>query len=139
MWGILSAFNILTVLGVVLAIHTPFIGPAIFIAGLALVVGGIYAALTKQTPEALSAKAHDLLIEAISNWADDNAAADRDATAKNELERKLPEVENKVSMGAVIGSIFTWPFRTVADFIDGRPTSGEAKADIPAKTPKDEG
>lgn len=69
----------------VFGIHIPFLGPLAFFGGLATAVAGVHIAITGQTPELLSIKTHDLLIEAISNWVDEKAAKERDAVAKQAL------------------------------------------------------
>lgn len=120
-WGVLTMVNIGTVLLVLIfGAHIPIFGPVAICGGLAAILGGVYVAISKQTPPALSAKAHDLLIEAISNWANEKAAVDRDKVAKNELANKLQQVETKATAGSIIGSIITSPFRMVADFVDSR-------------------
>jgi len=43
--------------------HTPILGPIAVAGGLAALVAGVYTAVSTATPQALSAKAHDLLIE----------------------------------------------------------------------------
>ncbi len=48
--------------------HIPILGPVAIAGGLAALVAGVYAAIASQTPQALSTKAHDTLIDAISKW-----------------------------------------------------------------------
>jgi hypothetical protein len=128
-WGVLSMANIGTALLVlVFGAHIPLFGPLVILGGLAAIVGAVYATISKQTPMALSAKAHDLLIEAISNWADEKSAKEKDIVAKTDLRRKVSGADTEVSKGSIVWSIVTWPFRTVAGFVD-RP----ANADVAIK------
>jgi hypothetical protein len=112
-WGMMSAFNIWTILGVVLAIHSPVLGPLAMVAGLAVMATGI----SNQTPQILSRKAHGLLIEAISNWEDSHAANEKDTVARREMEEKIAAC--KIGPGTALAKLLTWPYRTTADFIDG--------------------
>jgi hypothetical protein len=132
--GILSAFSIWTVVGVVLAIHTPILGPVMFVVGLGVVVTGVYATISKQDPQALSAKAHDLLIEAISSWADEDAAKAKDAIVGEELRLKASSAEVKAAQSSIFMRVITWPYRTTADFVE----NGPAKADKPSQNPTDD-
>jgi hypothetical protein len=118
-WGILTMANIGTALLVlVFGIHIPIFGPVAILGGLAAIVGGIYAAISKQTPMALSAKAHDLLIEAISNWADEKSAKEKDSVAKTELRLKVSGVQAEAPKGSIIWRTMTWPIRAAVDFVD---------------------
>jgi hypothetical protein len=117
--SVLGTLSIWTVLGVVLAAHVPFLLPIALLGGLAAAVSGIYTWKMKQTPQALSAKAHNLLLEAISNWADTKAAVEKDKAAESEARRTLAisGSQDTSAMGQ-LGKLATWPFRTVADFVD---------------------
>jgi hypothetical protein len=134
-WAILSAFSIWTVLGVVLAVHTPFLGPIVFFASLAVIVTGVYSTMAKQTPQALSAKAHDILIDAISNWADEKSAKAKDVAAKEELKRKLPSVEAEADKPSILWRAVTWLPRYACDYIEGPPQKPDQQ---PPKPPGDE-
>ncbi|HEV2692218.1 MAG TPA: hypothetical protein VG347_04925 [Verrucomicrobiae bacterium] len=120
-WGIISMFSIWTIIGAVLAVHTPFLGPVMFVAGGALAAYGVYEAIAKETPEALSAKAHDVLIEAISNWADEDTAKAKDATAQAELKLKASSAEGKVAEGSTFWRTIIWPFTSAVDYVENGP------------------
>jgi len=120
-WGIASTANIATIIcAMVLGVHIPFLAPVAIVAGMAAVAAGVYSAFAKQTPQARLAKAHDILIEAISNWADERAAMEKDLVAKEELRRKASSPDDKTKPMSTITRIVTWPFRTVADYVDDR-------------------
>jgi hypothetical protein len=120
-WGILSMLSLWTAFWVfVFGFHIPILGPFAVFGGLATAVAGVYVAIARQTPEQLSAKAHDLLSEAISNWADEKAAKERDAAAKQALLQNYSRGESAGDKDSIVWRTLTWPYRTVADFVDGR-------------------
>ena len=84
-------------------------------------MAGVYVAIARQTPEQLSAKAHDLLIEAISNWADEKAAKERDAAARKALLQNYSSGESGGTKGSIIRRTVTWPYRFAYDFVDAKP------------------
>lgn len=121
-WGLLSMLSLWTAFWVfVFGIHIPLLGPFAFFGGLATAVAGVYVAIAKQTPEQLSAKVHDVLIEAISNWADEKAAKERDAAARKALLQNYSRAELQADKGSIIWRTVTWPYRTVYDFVDAKP------------------
>jgi hypothetical protein len=99
--------------------HVPILGPIAIGAGLAVVLAGVYAAIAVQTPQILSAKAHDLLIEAISSWADKKTAENRDQAARKELKNKNPHSETEANKASIFWRIISWPYRSARDYIDG--------------------
>jgi hypothetical protein len=134
-WGILSVTNIGFVsLALLFGIH-PMLAPVAILGGVAVAVTGAYTALAKQTPQARLAKAHNVLIEAISNWADEKAAEEKDVAAKQELMQNYARAQTAGTKGSIIWRTLTWPYRTAYDFVDAKPKN----IDQPSHKPPSDG
>ena len=99
--GVAIVFGIITAFGIGLGLWAslwaaiagstgPLTGGLTLVVGIAAVGGGIFAAIGLDTPQSLSAKAHDVIIKAIDFWADTEEATkqDREAKEKIDAERK---------------------------------------------------
>jgi hypothetical protein len=85
----------------------------------------------------LSAKAHDVLIEAISNWADEKAAKEGDAAARKALLQNYSRVDAEGNQGSIIWRTVTWPYRTAHDFVDTGPKATNEPSHKPPQTEND--
>ena len=121
-WGILSMLSLWTAFWIfVFGVYSPIFGLLSIFGGLAAAVAGVYVAITKRTPQELSAKAHDLLIESISNWSDEEMAKLRDVAARKQLLQNYSHAEVGTTKDSMVWKTVTWPYRTVADFVDAGP------------------
>jgi hypothetical protein len=121
-WGVLSMLSLWSAFWVfVFGMHISIFGPLAIAAGLIAAVGGVYSVISTRSPQELSAKAHDILIQAISSWADEKEAAARDEAAKKQLLQCYSRAGNETAKDSMFWKTVTWPYRTVTDFVDEKP------------------